>query len=461
MRRRIARNRRRRATMPVVGYNSNRLFRGNLKCYPTRPRGGETVPNVCSNLAFRAVGQRAQDTKVQSLFGSCSISRRELRQIEEERFVIMHETRIMGLPVARLLLATLTAIGLVFAGVSGAATDGNTTQRPSQDTSSALVQLNGEPLSTYVKTKPAHGKKIDFTNTTVKSYRAQLSALRNQFKQWLQANAPKAKITGSWDLSLNAVSVELNGTTLAKLQSAPQVKRAEYQGLYHPNSAPGPIPISPSSAPRPPGPPSAVGGAANAGKGVQGRHHRQWHRHHQPVLQRSRLPGHDAARRPRRYTNNKVIVAKVFNNKSPSRHYTAAPIQDHGTHVAGTVACNRTPRPRVTGATIPYPISGVAPAAQLGNYNIFPGDVTDARSEDILNALDAAYADGMDVANMSLGGGATASRISSRSRSTTSMLRTWSSRSPPATRATVTTPRIPRCRPAITRSAPPAPPRGP
>jgi subtilisin family serine protease len=35
---------------------------------------------------------------------------------------------------------------------------------------------------------------------------------------------------------------------------------------------------------------------------------------------------------------------------------------------------------------------------------VFPGDVTNARSEDILNALDAAYADGFDVANMSLGG---------------------------------------------------------
>jgi subtilisin family serine protease len=41
----------------------------------------------------------------------------------------------------------------------------------------------------------------------------------------------------------------------------------------------------------------------------------------------------------------------------------------------------------------------------LRSYNIFPGDVLNARSEDILNALNAAYADGMDVANMSLGGG--------------------------------------------------------
>ena len=50
-------------------------------------------------------------------------------------------------------------------------------------------------------------------------------------------------------------------------------------------------------------------------------------------------------------------------------------------------------------------MSGIAPGAFLGNYNVFPGDVLDARSEDILNAVDAAIADGMDVLNLSLGGG--------------------------------------------------------
>ena len=81
-------------------------------------------------------------------------------------------------------------------------------------------------------------------------------------------------------------------------------------------------------------------------------------------------------------------------------------MQDHGTHVAGTVACNFGTTAVVEGVTIPHTISGVAPAALLGNYNVFPGTIEDARSEDILNALDAAYADGMDVANMSLGGDA-------------------------------------------------------
>lgn len=80
-------------------------------------------------------------------------------------------------------------------------------------------------------------------------------------------------------------------------------------------------------------------------------------------------------------------------------------MQDHGTHVAGTVACNYQTSATVNGVLIPYGVSGVAPRALLGNYNVFPGDVESARSEDILNALEAAYADGFDVANMSLGGG--------------------------------------------------------
>ena len=39
-----------------------------------------------------------------------------------------------------------------------------------------------------------------------------------------------------------------------------------------------------------------------------------------------------------RFTNNKVIAAKVFNNKAGSRGHTPEGINDHGTHVAGTVA---------------------------------------------------------------------------------------------------------------------------
>ena len=100
-------------------------------------------------------------------------------------------------------------------GGGGGAPSGSTdnfNQGPSVDTSSAIVVLKGDPLSTASSTKPPHGKKINFNSNTVKSYRAQLSAERNNFKQWLQTYAPKANITSQYDISLNAVAVQLNGT---------------------------------------------------------------------------------------------------------------------------------------------------------------------------------------------------------------------------------------------------------
>src|SRR5512142_526044 len=127
-----------------------------------------------------------------------------------------------------LRVLVVLAFMLVLGAIPVAAGAGNgsdaTLNGPRVDNTSALVQLKGAPLSTYVKTKPPQGKKIDFNNSTVKSYRAQLSAQRNQFKQWLQTYAPKAKITGQYDISLNAVAVQLNGTKLSLFAAAPMVQ---------------------------------------------------------------------------------------------------------------------------------------------------------------------------------------------------------------------------------------------
>lgn len=299
--------------------------------------------------------------------------------------------------------AVALALGALFAapaGATGTTSDANVA-RQTVDAEYALVQLNGEPLATYAKTKPAQGKKIDFNNSTVKSYRAQLSALRNDFKQWLRANAPKAKATGEFDISLNAVAVKLNGEALAKIATAPQVVRAQYQGLYYPTAVDPDLDLIEAPAAW-----TAAGGtSSSAGEGVKVAIVDSGIDATHPCFRDAGYPAQtqlgDSS-----FTNNKVIVAKVFNNKTPSRRYTAEAIDAHGTHVAGTVGCNFGTAANVDGVPIPHTISGVAPRALLGNYNIFPANVANARSEDILNALDAAYADGFDVANMSLGGGA-------------------------------------------------------
>lgn len=301
--------------------------------------------------------------------------------------------------VLSMLAISMAPIGGVYAAGGGNNSD-STVLRQTVDTTSALVQLKGDPLATYVKTHPVQGKKIDFKNTTVKSYRAQLSAQRNEFKQWLQANAPKAKITGQYDISLNAVAVQLNGTALSTLTKAPMVVRAEYEGLYYPTADDPDLSII-----------NAVnawnvsGGSANAGEGVKVAIVDSGIDYTHPCFNDEGYPD-QAQFGDTRFTNNKVIVAKVFNMKTPSRGYTPEAIDSHGTHVAGTVACNFETPVSVSGVLIPYEMSGVAPRALLGNYNVFPGTVENARSEDIMNALEAAYTDGFDVANMSLGGGA-------------------------------------------------------
>ena len=81
-------------------------------------------------------------------------------------------------------LSTTVLAGGGSTSSSNASAD-NFSTGPTVDTSSAIVQLTGAPVSTNPGTKPAAGRKINFNSTAVKSYRAQLAAERNSFRQWL------------------------------------------------------------------------------------------------------------------------------------------------------------------------------------------------------------------------------------------------------------------------------------
>src|SRR5437870_4969913 len=319
--------------------------------------------------------------------------------------------------LATFLIFSSIGLGVIALGVGGSprpnASADAFNQGPDVDTSSAVVQLKGAPLSTYSATKPAPGRKIDFKGYAVRSYRAQLAAGRNDFRKWLRANAPRAKITSEYDISLNAVAVQLNGTTLETIADAPMVERVQPNVLYHPNLSESYKIINAGGAW------GAAGGRATAGAGIKIGHIDTGIDETHPFFNPTGFsyppgfPKCDAADSTShtpdqdcKYVSPKVIVAKVFYNKAQQQGLDAQAIQDHGTHTAGIAAGIYDPNLNavVNGVSIDD-MSGIAPGAWLGNYNVFPGQVLNARSEDILNAVDAAIADGMDVLNLSLGGG--------------------------------------------------------
>src|SRR5207302_2024135 len=318
--------------------------------------------------------------------------------------------------LATFLIFSSIGLGVIAFGVGGSPRPNTSADAPNRspdvDNTSAIVQLKGDPLTTYSATKPAPGRKIDFNSYAVRSYRAQLVAARNEFKRWLRANAPRARVTSEYDISLNAVAVQLNGTPLATIAAAPMVARAEYNALYSPNLSQSHFIINADPAW------IAAGGRAVAGAGTKIGDIDTGIDSAHPFFDPTGFsyppgfPKCDAADsnshhqdQDCKYVSQKVIVAKVFYNKNNQTNFDAQAIQDHGTHTAGIAAgiFNPSLNAVVHGVMIDG-MSGIAPGAWLGNYNVFPGSVTNARSEDILNAVDAAIADGMDVLNLSLGG---------------------------------------------------------
>ena len=273
------------------------------------------------------------------------------------------------------------------------------TSRPATTDAYALVQLAGDPLSTSAATRPHGSSKVNLRSQAVRSHRADLAAERNAFRSWLRTNAPAARITGEFDLAVNAVGVKLNGTSLDTLRSAPGVRRAEQQGLFHAVAHDDPdLGLSHVDEAW-----AAVGGAANAGRGVDVAIIDSGIDVDHPCFDDTGYAAVNQIGDPD-LTNNKVIVSRVYGNKVSKNGADGSDQNGHGTHVAGTVACAAHTPAVVDGADIPYDPSGVAPAARLGAYNVFPGSQGEARSEDILQAMEDAYEDGFDVANMSLGG---------------------------------------------------------
>lgn len=207
----------------------------------------------------------------------------------------------------------------------------------------------------------------------------------------------RARVLASVDTVLNAAIVEAPDASL--LRSIPGVRRVSPVRVYEPFLDRALIHHAVAEAW------DLSGGAGQAGKGVK-----------IAILDTGIDPRHPGFRPPADWampdgypkvsepveenlglTNPKVIVARSFDGQS------ARDREGHGTAVAMVAAGLRHESPRGV-------ISGVAPAAWLGVYRVSNLDDGLIYSDVVIQALDWAVKDAMDVVNMSFGSvGATSS----------------------------------------------------
>ncbi len=264
----------------------------------------------------------------------------------------------------------------------------------------ALVIFTQPPLADWPNAARQKNGKLDFTAGANGQYQASLSQTRNAFKQWLKSTGSTAQVIREYDTVLNGVAVRLNDATFDSLKAAPGVSLVEPSLTYRPSMNRSAAIINAPAAW------TAVGGVDHAGEGVMvGVIDTGIDQNHPFIDDPSLKPPAGFPKGDPRFTNHKVIVARVYYTGKPGL-YTPEALQDHGTHVSGTIAGkNGTSAPAAGDAPAVSGLTGVAPKAFLGNYNVFPGSIVSATSHDIAQAIEDAVKDGMDVINMSLGGG--------------------------------------------------------
>lgn len=305
-------------------------------------------------------------------------------------------------------------------------TEGSTAVKTQTDY--VIITLTDPPAASYTgnipgrqATKPGSGKKLNPADPSVKAYVTHLADTHKNYRSYLAKNAPQAEIVREFSYVANGFAIRLKGTSPEILSKGPGVRTMTFSTIYHPTMDVSPGLIDAPSLW------NALGGPSKAGQGIKigiidtgiditnpflgdsG---------YPPATQTdacSIIPPFTVTPKPGgSNTNNKVIICRVFASGvvPGATGSLQLVVSEHGTHVAGTAAGNHNTDGTVEGTSVViHGMSGVAPQALLGDYNVFPGFGVgfsrlsgSAFSHDIAAALEAALLDGMDVASMSLGG---------------------------------------------------------
>jgi minor extracellular serine protease Vpr len=332
-------------------------------------------------------------------------------------------TRVLfvgGLLLA-LLAATLTGAAAARTNATNAKATPKAIDLATYPAKRWIVMLDKQPLARYSRAKRGlslSGGNPARLNLAAAGNRTYLRALtRNQsaFRARLGRVVKGFRVERSYKVTLNGFAVRMNPAQAAKVRRMKGVRAVVPDVPYRPLMYATPAQI---------GAPALweqLGGQANAGRGVK-----------VAVIDSGIYVTKDAAgnyagnpcfndagytmpsgypKGDTRFTNKKVIVARAyFRPSDPPAAGNDTPIQGpggspHGTHTAGTVACNAN-----TPAIGPLTISGIAPAAWLMNYRIFypsnspdPFENGNGWTVEIVQAIEDAVRDGADILSNSWG----------------------------------------------------------
>lgn len=293
-----------------------------------------------------------------------------------------------------------------------------------------LVVLKDAPLATYdgsvrglaATTPSATGaRKLNVDAVASRAYLSYLNGKQEQFKADLSAIVPDARYDRSYQVVLNGFGIKVMGSDVAKILEMPEVAYVQTDNEYklEMDASIPLIGLGTGTLGDPgwvdAGLWTAVGGHANAGKGIKVADIDSGITPENPCFDGAGysypkgFPKGEKA-----ITNKKIIAAYSYFraddppvNPESARDDPAINDGGHGTHTAGTIACNY----GTVSTFSNLKISGVAPKAQLMVYRVFYESITGSHSAytvELVAAIEQAVKDGADVANNSWGGTALA-----------------------------------------------------
>ena len=229
--------------------------------------------------------------------------------------------------------------------------------------------------------------------------RARLDREQHRFVGALHTALPGAVVRWRYRIVANGLAVIAPRAALPRLRTLPGVRRVVPGATYRTASGPDGATIHARDLPAPPLQTDGTGIKIGIiDDGVD-----QTHPFFDPsgYTMPAGFPKGQVA-----FTTAKVIVARAFAPPRPAWRYASRPFDPeqsgHATHVAGIAAGNA--NTLAEGSRI----GGVAPRAFIGNYKALtvPTDADvglDGNAAEIVAAIEAAVADGMDVINLSIG----------------------------------------------------------